>query len=158
MYLTITTTHAPATDLGFLLHKRPGKLHTLELSFGRVHIFYPEATEERCTASVLLDIDPIGLVRNPNGLRGEGGLLDQYVNDRPYLSSSFTSVALARAFGTAFSGRSKNRHLAEAEIPLEIGLAVLPCRGGEGFLRRLFEPLGYKVEAARLTLDEKFPE
>jgi 3' terminal RNA ribose 2'-O-methyltransferase Hen1 len=159
MYLTITTTHAPATDLGFLLHKRPGKLHTLELSFGRVHIFYPEATEERCTASVLLDIDPIGLVRNPNGLRGEGGLLDQYINDRPYVSSSFTSVALARAFGTAFSGRSKNRQsLAEAEIPLEIGLAVLPCRGGEGFLRRLFEPLGYKVEAARLTLDEKFPE
>src|SRR5437868_5963844 len=116
MYLTITTTHRPATDLGYLLHKRPGKLHSLSLSFGQVYVFYPEASEERCTAAVLLDIDPVELVRKPSGPRGEGGLLDQYVNDRPYVSSSFTSVALARAFSTAFGGRSKSRQsLAESE-------------------------------------------
>jgi 3' terminal RNA ribose 2'-O-methyltransferase Hen1 len=159
MYLTITTTHEPATDLGYLLHKRPGKLHSVSLSFGLVHVFYPEATEERCTAAVLLDIDPVELVRKPSGPRGEGGLLDQYVNDRPYVSSTFTSVALARAFGTAFGGRSKSRpSLADSEIPLEVEIAVVPCRGGEAFLRRLFEPLGYRVNAARHLLDEKFPE
>src|SRR2546423_1778031 len=130
MYLTITTTHSPATDLGYLLHKRPGKLHSVSLSFGQAHIFYPEASEERCTVAVLLEIDPVELVRKPNGPRGDGGLLDQYVNDRPYVSSSFTSVALARAFGTALSGRSKVRQeLADTALPLEIMIAVIPCRG-----------------------------
>jgi 3' terminal RNA ribose 2'-O-methyltransferase Hen1 len=159
VYLTITTTHAPATDLGFLLHKKPGKLHSVSLSFGQAHVFYPEATEARCTAALLIEVDPVDLVRKPGGPSGEGGLLDQYVNDRPYVSSSFTSVALARAFGTAISGRSKNRQeLAEAELPLEVRIAVIPCRGGEVFLRRLFEPLGYEVAAAHHPLDEQFQE
>lgn len=159
MYLTITTTHTPATDLGYLLHKRPGKLHTVALSFGNAHVFYPEATEARCTAALLFEVDPVELVRKPGGPSGEGGLLDQYVNDRPYVSSSFTSVALARTFGTALSGRSKSKQeLADAELPLEVRIAVLPCRGGEAFLHRLFEPLGYAVTANRYPLDEKFPE
>jgi 3' terminal RNA ribose 2'-O-methyltransferase Hen1 len=159
MYLTITTTNTPATDLGYLLHKRPGKLHTVELSFGKAHVFYPEASDTRCTAALLLEVDPIELVRKPGGPSGEGGLLDQYVNDRPYVSSSFTSVALARAFGTALGGRSKSKQeLADAELPLEVRIAVLPCRGGEAFLHRLFEPLGYVVSARRHPLDEKFPD
>lgn len=159
MYLTISTTHHPATDLGYLLHKRPGKLHTVSLAFGDAHIFYPEATAERCTAALLLDIDPVGMVRRPGGPSGEGGLLDQYVNDRPYVCSSFTSVALARAFSTALAGRSKDRQdLADAEIPLEINLSVVPSRGGEAFLRSLFGPLGYTVQSARLPLDTQFPE
>jgi len=158
MYLTISTTHKPATDLGYLLHKRPGKLHSVSLSFGQAHVFYPEATVERCTAALLLEIDPVELVRGRQGPRGEGGLLDQYVNDRPYVSSSFTSVAIARAFGTALGGRSKGRQeLADKEIPLDVRLAMIPCRGGDGFLGRLFEPLGYTVRATRHVLDEKFP-
>ena len=145
MYLTISTTHDPATDLGYLLHKRPGKLHSIPLSFGQAHIFYPEASDARCTAALLIEVDPIGLVRRQGGPSGEGGLLDQYVNDRPYVSSSFTSVALTRAFGTAISGRSKLRQeLADLPLPLEIQIASVPCRGGEPFLRRLFEPLGYQ--------------
>src|SRR5215467_4710102 len=99
MYLTISTTHQPATDLGYLLHKSPGNMHSVELSFGVARVFYPNASPERCTAGLLLEIDPVDLVRGRRGPRGEGGLLDQYVNDRPYVSSSFTSVALARAFG-----------------------------------------------------------
>lgn len=159
MYLTISTTHRPATDLGYLLHKRPGKLHSVPLSFGTVHVFYPVATDDKCTAAMLLEVDPVELVRKPSGPRGEGGLLDQYVNDRPYVSSSFTSVALARAFGTALGGRSKARQqLADKALPIEIGLAVIPCRGGEDFLRRLFEPLGYQVRAERHVLDAKFPD
>ena len=159
VYLTISTTHAPATELGYLLHKRPGKLHSISVSFGEAHIFYPEATSDRCTAALLLEVDPVGLVRKPGGPSGEGGLLDQYVNDRPYVCSSFTSVALARAFGTALAGRSKDRQdLADAEIPFTVQLAVVPCRGGEAFLRMLFEPLGYHVEATRQPLDDHFPE
>lgn len=159
MYLTISTTHSPATDLGYLLHKRPGKLHSVVLSFGTAHVFYPEATDARCTAALLIEVDPVELVRKPGGPSGESGLLDQYVNDRPYASSSFTSVALARAFGTALGGRSNSRQeLADTALPLEVYIPVLPCRGGEPLLRRLFEPLGYEIKANRLGLDEKFPE
>lgn len=156
MLLTIATTHSPATDLGYLLHKHPERLQSFELSFGKAHVFYPEASSERCTAALLLDIDPVGLVRKQ---RGEGEALEQYVNDRPYVASSFLSVAIAQVFGTALAGRSKDKpELAETAIPLTAKLAVLPCRSGEEFLRRLFEPLGYTVTAQRHVLDEKFLE
>ena len=144
MLLTISTTHRPATDLGYLLHKNPARAQSFELSFGRAHVVYPEASEERCTAALILDIDPVGLVRGRRGPEGEGGLLMQYVNDRPYVASSFLSVAMSDVFGTAMTGRSKERpELAASPVPLEARIAVLPCRGGEELLRRLFEPLGY---------------
>jgi len=159
MLLTITNTQPPATDLGYLLHKNPARPQSFDLSFGRAHIFYPEATDERCSASLLLDVDPVGLVRNRRGPGGEGRALEQYVNDRPYVASSFLSVAIAQVFGSALAGRSKERQsLVEVRLPLEAAISVLPCRGGEEFLRRLFEPLGYVVSARRLALDDKFPE
>ncbi len=122
-------------------------------------MFYPEASEERCTAALLLDVDPIGLVRNRRGPAGEGYTLAQYVNDRPYVGSSLLSVAIAQVYGTALQGRSKQRQeLAEQPLSLAARLAVLPCRGGEVFLRKLFEPLGYEVSATRHVLDEQFPD
>ena len=158
MLLTITTTHKPATDLGYLLHKNPAKLHSFDLSFGKAHVFYPEATAEQCSAALLLDVDPVGLVRGKRG-QHEGGTLDQYVNDRPYVLSSFLSVAMGRTFGTAMSGRSKGRQeLADQAIPLSAKLTVISCRPGEGLIRELFEPLGYVVTAERHPLDEKFQE
>jgi len=159
MWLTITTTHQPATDLGHLLRKNPARVQSFDLSHGKAHVFYPEATDERCTAALLLDVDPIGLVRNRRGPAGEARMLDQYVNDRPYVSSSFLSVAIAEVFGSALSGKSKDRpDLVDLAIPLVARLAVLPCRGGEELLRRLFEPLGYAVHLTPHALDEKFPE
>lgn len=159
MLLTITTTHQPATDLGYLLHKNPARVQRFSLSFGAAHVVYPEATAERCTAALLLDVDPVALVRGRRGPEGEGGLLMQYVNDRPYVASSFLSVAMADVFGTAMAGRSKERpELAERAIPLEARLATAPCRGGEEFLRRLFEPLGYAVHAEAQLLDPAIPE
>lgn len=159
MLLTIATTYRPATDLGYLLHKHPARPQSFPLAFGQAHVFYPEATPERCTAALLLDVDPIGLVRDRQGPSGEGRTLEQYVNHRPYVASSFLSVAIARVFGTALGGRSNERpELADTPIPLEAGLAVLPCRGGEGLLRRLFEPLGYRVAARGHALDDRFPE
>lgn len=158
MILTISTTHRPATDLGYLLHKNPARLQSFNTTFGRAHVFYPEASENRCSAALLLDVDPVGLVRGKGGRR-EGRALEQYVNDRPFVASSFMSVAISDLFGTAMNGRSKERpELAEAAIPLEIDIDVLPCRGGDGFLRRLFEPLGYEVTAEQYPLDETFPE
>jgi len=159
MLLTLTTTHTPATDLGYLLHKNPGRAQSFELSFGQAHVFYPEASESRCTAALLLDIDPVGLVRNRRGPAGEGGTLEQYVNDRPYAASSFLSVAIAQVYGSALAGKSRERpELAKMALPLQARLAVVPCRGGEGFLRRLFEPLGYAVSARQHPLDERFPD
>jgi 3' terminal RNA ribose 2'-O-methyltransferase Hen1 len=159
MLLTITYTGNPATDLGYLLHKSPSRVHSFEQVFGKAHVFYPETSAERCTAALLLEIDPIGLVRNRRGPSGEAHMLEQYVNDRPYAASSFLSVAIARTFGTAITGRSKERQeLADTPLPLEARIAVLPCRGGENLLRRLFEPLAYEVTALRHPLDRKFPE
>jgi 3' terminal RNA ribose 2'-O-methyltransferase Hen1 len=159
MLLTITTTTPPATDLGYLLHKNPARCQSFPLSFGQAHVFYPEAGPERCTAALLLDVDPVGLVRDRRGPAGEGHSLEQYVNDRPYVASSFLSVAIAQVFGSALAGRSKDRPtLADTPLPLQARLAVLPCRGGETFLRRLFEPLGYAVTAQGHPLDERFPE
>lgn len=159
MLLTITTTHTPATDLGYLLGKNPARVQAFDLAYGRVHVFYPEATAESCTAALLLDIDPVGLVRNRRGPAGEGHALEQYVNDRPYVASSFLSVAIAQVFGSALGGRSKERQeLADKPIPLVAKLAALPCRGGEGILRKLFEPLGYHVCAEPHVLDTKFAD
>jgi 3' terminal RNA ribose 2'-O-methyltransferase Hen1 len=159
MLLTITTTSEPATDLGFLLHKNPARAHDAQLSFGTVRVVYPEADDTRCTAAVLVDIDPVGLVRDRRGPRGNEFSLAQYVNDRPYAASSFMSQALTKMFGTAMSGRSKERpELADTPIALELHLPVVPCRGGEDILRQLFEPLDYEVVAAAIPLDPTFPE
>ena len=154
MLLTITTTHQPATDLGYLLHKNPARCQTFPAGFGQIHVFYPEAGADRCTAALLLDVDPVGLVRKDGG-----GALDQYVNDRPYVASSFLSVAINSVLGTAMTGRSKERQaLADTTIPLEAMLAAVPARGGEAVLRGLFEPLGYSVTIEAHPLDPQFPD
>lgn len=153
MLLTITSTTPPATDLGYLLHKNPARVQTFELGFGNAHVFYPEATPERCTAALLLEVDPVRLVR------GRTDMPEQYVNDRPYVVSSFMSVAIAQVFGTALAGICKDRpDLVQTPIPLQAHLAVLPCRGGEELLRRLFEPLRYTVQAQSHLLDEMHPD
>lgn len=143
MFLSIATTHQPATDLGFLLHKHPDRLHEAELPSGRALLFYPEATAERCEAVLMLEIDPVGLVR---GKGSAEGLVDQYVNDRPYAASSFLSVAIARLLRSAMAGTSKERpDLAVGPLPLEARITPLPARGGEALVRSLFEPLGWAV-------------
>ncbi len=144
MFLSISTTHHPATDLGFLLHKHPERVHETELPFGKAIVFYPQAEDTRCEAALVLDIDPIGLVRGKG--RAEG-LLDAYVNDRPYAASSFLSVAMGRALRTAMSGASRERQeIAETDIPLEVIVTPLPARGGVRLVHELFEPLGWFVE------------
>ncbi|MFN2607173.1 MAG: 3' terminal RNA ribose 2'-O-methyltransferase Hen1 [Acidimicrobiales bacterium] len=159
MLLTLTTTHQPATDLGFLLHKHPDRVHEANTAFGTVRVIYPEATPERCTAALLVEVDPIGLVRNRSGPQGDAMSMASYVNDRPYAASSFLSVAMAKVLGTALAGRSKDRpDLADTPIPLSVRLPAVPCRGGEPLLRRLFEPLGYRVTASPIPLDPTFPQ
>lgn len=146
MLLTISTTYKPATDLGYLLHKNPARVQDFSLPFGRAHVFYPEANEERCTVALLLDVDPIALVRGRSSSNRDGGFLSEYVNDRPYVASSFLSVAISRVFGSALGGRSKERpELMGRPIPVTARISALPCRGGEDVARRLFEPLGYEV-------------
>ena len=158
MLLTISTIHKPATDLGYLLHKNPARLQTEDLSFGKAYVFYPDASDDLCTAALLIEVDPVALVRG-RGPAGEGGQLEQYVNDRPYTANSFLSVALGRIFSTAMSGRSKDRpELAETAIPLTAHLPVIAARGGEDLVKRLFEPLGYTVQIQGSRLDDKFPE
>jgi len=157
--LTITTTHRPATDIGYLLGKNPNRLQTFPVAVGQVHVFYPVAREDECTVALLMDIDPVSLVRGRRGSGTDAGLLGQYVNDRPYVASSFLSVAIASVFGSGMKGYTKDRpELADTPIPLTARIPTVPCRGGESFLRKLFEPLGYRVECRQLPLDGRFPE
>jgi 3' terminal RNA ribose 2'-O-methyltransferase Hen1 len=163
--MTIGTTgnaRDPATDLGFLLHKHPDRAQRFSTSYGDAHVFYPEATPERCTAALLLEVDPVSLVRRGKG-KGRGGAhgpaLAQYVNDRPYAASSLLAVALRTVFSSALKGRCDARpELAGRELTLRIDVPVLPARGGPDLVRRLLEPLGWAVEAEELPLDEEFPE
>ena len=146
--LTISTTRAPATDLGYLLHKHPGRVQSFEVSSGTAHVFYPEAAQERCTAALLLEVDPVGLVRGP----GDG--ITHYVNDRPYAASSLLAVALKGVFGTALTGRCDARpELAATAIPLEIRVPSLRCNGGAELAARVFGPLGWQVAAEPVPLD-----
>jgi 3' terminal RNA ribose 2'-O-methyltransferase Hen1 len=159
MLLTITTTHKPASDLSYLLHKHPAKVQEVEIAAGKAHIFYPEVSEDRCTVSLLLDIDPVGLVRRGNGPAGNEFALEQYVNDRPYVASSFMIAAIAQAFSTAMNGRCKDKpELVSVPMPFEVQLPVLPVRGGENVVRQLFEPLGYKIELQKHVVDPQFPD
>lgn len=156
MLLTISTTHKPATDLGFLLHKNPDRVHQVDLSFGKAIMVFPDAAEDRCTFALTVHVDPVALVR---GKGKTDGLLDQYVNDRPYAASSFLSVAISRALNTATAGRSKERQdLADSPIPLEIAITPLAVRGREGIVEDMFTPLGYQVETETLQLDPVNPD
>ena len=126
MLLTIRTTHQPATDLGFLLHKHPEHVHTREFPLGNATVFYSEASEESCTAAVLLDVDPVGMVR---GRGGKGGAENQYVNDRPYVASSLLWVVLSRWFNSALAGAAApaGRPRRRAAPPGSLRLARSAC-------------------------------
>ncbi|MFV2112345.1 3' terminal RNA ribose 2'-O-methyltransferase Hen1 [Micromonospora sp. LOL_025] len=166
MLLTLTTTHRPATDLGHLLVKHPDRAHSFDVPVGTAHVFYPEAGEQRCTAALLLDVDPLRLA----GVRGKGRgrqqaptpdsfTLGRYVNDRPYAASSLLSSALSKVYRSALRGESRERpELARTPIPLEVRVPVLRCRGGADVAVRMFGPLGWAVTAAPIPLDERHPE
>lgn len=156
--LTVSTTHRPATDLGYLLHKHPDRVQEFRQSFGAATIFYPEVSDERCTVALLLEVDPVRLARSRAKSTPDFSLA-QYVNDRPYAASSLLGVAMADVFSTARAGRCAARQeLADSAIPLEIAIPVLPCRGGPEIAHRLFEPLGWTVEAEPIELDDAFPQ
>lgn len=160
MLLRIATTHRPATDLGYLLHKHPERVQRFGLSFGAAHVFYPEANDERCEFALLLDVDPVALARGKKkGGPQDAGGLGHYVNDRPYVASSFMSVAISQVLGSALAGRCKDRaELVVEPLPLELSVSAIPSRRGSDLLERLFEPLGYEVESTRHELDAEFPE
>lgn len=156
MLLTISTINKPASDLGYLLHKNPANIQSFPIAFGKAHVFYPEVTEDRTTVALLLDIDSLELMKRR---RSRGNFVESYINDRPYVASSFLSVAIAKVFGSALNGTSKERsELAGKNIPLEAKVTVVKSKNGEKLLRSLFEPLGYIVEVQSYTLDNKFPE
>lgn len=157
MLLTVSTSMPRATDLGHLLHKHPDRVQSFALPVGTAHVFYPEASAERCTAALLLEVDPVALARS--GGKGDRFTLGQVVNDRPYAASSLLAVAVKQVFGSASAGRSQSLpELAATAIPLELEVAAVPGRAGEDLIRRLFEPVGWTVTTATAPLDPTVPE
>ena len=162
MLLTLTTTPPPgqpwpATDLGFVLMKHPQRVLERELPFGKAVVFYPEASSERTTAALLLEVDPVALSRTTRA--GDGAPLEPYVNDRPYAAGSFLAVALRDAFGTAMTGKSRERQeLADTPLPLTVEVPCIASRGPADLSRNLFGPLGYDVQTQPIPLDPLYPE
>ena len=157
MLLTITYEGENTQELGYLLHKNPERAQQFELNYGKAYVFYPEVSDGRTTAALLLDIDPIDLARGKLGST-DGGLFD-YVNDRPYASTSFMSSAIARVFGTAMSGKCEKRQaLADTPLKLTTKIYSLKDNGDVNLATQLFEPLGYTVTTERAVLDSQFPE
>jgi 3' terminal RNA ribose 2'-O-methyltransferase Hen1 len=153
--LTISTTMPSAADLGYLVHKHPDKAQEFSLPVGTAHVVWPEVSDARSTVALLLEVDPIALVR---GRKDDSFSLAQYVNDRPYATSSMFAVALGTVFRTAMAGICKARpDLASQAIPLELRLPAVPSRGGHDLITRLFEPLGWDVEATSIPLDPTVP-
>jgi len=158
MLLTISTTDKPATDLGYLVHKNPTKSQGRKLPFGTVNVFYPEATRDKCTLAILLEIDPLHLARGKAG-GVQNAPLAPYVNDRPYACSSFMSIALSRVFGQTLNGSCREKpELVDRPMDLKASISVLPSKPGETFLKSLFQPLGYRVDSVPHLLDSSFPE
>lgn len=161
MFFSLSVRGPNATDLGYLLHKHPAKVQAFALNFGTAHIFYPSAAADECTAVMAIEFDNIGVARaRQSSGAADHGLLSSYVNDRPFVASSFLSVAIAQVFGSALNGLCNTRPQLVGQLwPMSATLAVVPCRrGGERFLRELFEPLGYALEFARVPLDPVHPE
>ncbi len=157
MLLTITYEGHKTQELGFLLHKNPDRAQQFELNWGKAYVFYPEVTDERTTAALLVDIDPLDLARGRAGSK-DGGLFE-YVNDRPYATTSFVSTAISRVFATALSGRCDKRpELADTPLDLTVCLYSLKDAGRYELADKLFEPLGYEVSYSKSVLDERFPE
>lgn len=156
MLLTVSTTMPDATDLGYLLHKHPERVQAFPQPSGTAHVFYPEALPHRCTAALVLEVDPVGLARSRGGDRLA---LGSFVNDRPYAASSLLAIALKQVFRSALAGRCDARpELAARAIPLELHLPSLPCAEGPGLVRRLFEPLGWRVDVTAGALAPEHPE
>ncbi|MEZ0446288.1 3' terminal RNA ribose 2'-O-methyltransferase Hen1 [Cellulomonas sp. ICMP 17802] len=152
MFLTLTSTADSASDLGFLLHKHPDRVQTFDLSVGRAHVFYPESDDRRCTVALLLEVDPVELVRG--GRFGNGQALAAYVNDRGYAASSLLAVALGRVFRSAMAGTCATRpDLVGVPLPLEVRVPAVPDDGDPELVGRLFEPLGWTVAVGVAPLD-----
>ncbi|MCC2314360.1 3' terminal RNA ribose 2'-O-methyltransferase Hen1 [Cellulomonas xiejunii] len=160
MLLTLSAAGPDAADLGYLLHKHPGRVQAFDQSFGVAHVFYPEASDERCTVALLLEVDPVGLVRQKgrSAPRDVAFSLAQYVNDRPYAASSMLAVALGKVFRTAMTGRCELRpELPARRWDLNVHVPAVPCRGGVEAAVRLFAPLGWQVDARPVPLDPTVP-
>ncbi|GAA1320824.1 hypothetical protein GCM10020360_25520 [Nonlabens tegetincola] len=156
--MTLSTTTEPVEDLTYLLHKHPGRAHTRKLSVGATSVFCTELSDVRCTVALLLEVDPIGLLRG-QGAALESFTLGQYVNDRPYVASSLLTGAVRGVYGTALAGTCDARpERVNVPLDLEVHLPTVACADGQQLIERLFAPLGWRVEAGALPLDPEVPE
>jgi 3' terminal RNA ribose 2'-O-methyltransferase Hen1 len=160
MLLTISAERSPAleapSDLGYLLHKHPDRVQSFSVYGGTAHVFYPEVGIDRCTAAMVLEVDPVALVRGRSG-SNDGFALGQYVNDRPYVASSLMSVALGKVLRSALNGRCVGHEkLVDSALDLTISLPAVP--GNPDLVRRLFSPMGWDVAATPIGLDATRPE
>jgi 3' terminal RNA ribose 2'-O-methyltransferase Hen1 len=152
MMLSIACKNLSEEELGFLLHKNPARVHPLDLSFGKVYVFFDEPPEgHQAQVCLLVDVDPLAMVQGRGGLGHQDAL---YVNDRPYVASSLLASAVTKVFGTALSGRCKERpELVDREIEWTFAMPFVARGSMLNALFHLFEPLGYEFDPDLLNYD-----
>ena len=145
MLIAITSRTRPASDLGYALHKHPDRVQQFDVGYGKATVFYPVASEDECTFVMVVEVDPVRLARGPEHTRG-GGLVTDYVTDRPYAASSMLAVAIGKVLSTATAGRcEKKPELAAKPMDLEVEISTVRNLAQDR-VRSLFTDLGYKVE------------
>jgi hypothetical protein len=115
MFLTITLLAAPATDLGYLLHKNPSRVHRFDLSFGKATVFHPETSSDRCTACLLVEVDPIGMVNCCQRRAASDLQCWSEVSSAASRSTDSDRVAEARGPGGAVAGANAFRRQQHAK-------------------------------------------
>ncbi len=154
MVLNIKTTGENANNLGFLLHKHPSRYQTETLPYGTVHMFYPEISKELCSFVMFVEINSIALARTTKDNYSATFKLGHYVNDRPYVASSFLTTVISKFLGSALNGKcNKHPNLVEEQFSLEIEVSVVKSIKGKLQIANFFEPLGYKVSVEEKQLD-----
>ena len=155
MLLTITTTHGPATDLGYLLHKHPARFQSYDLSFGGRMSSTPRSDDDRCSACLLLDVDPVGIVRGKGAAEGLLVPVRQRSTLRRLVVPQRGDLAGLRL---GAPGPVQGPAGADDDPDPALGPAACHSRAGRRAVPEgVFEPLGYAVDAERHPLDERFP-
>jgi 3'' terminal RNA ribose 2''-O-methyltransferase Hen1 len=159
MLLTITYKGKDTQDLGYMLFKNPNRPQSVKLTTGSAYVYYPKVSDEETTIALLLDINSLDLAKGEKGKDVQPQSLFDYVNDRPYVASSFLATAMNKVFGTAISGRGDEyQELVDSKLNLSATIHMFPCPVDKERINKVFEPLGYEVNYETFLLDNKFPE
>jgi 3' terminal RNA ribose 2'-O-methyltransferase Hen1 len=159
MLLTITCRGENATDIGYVLRKRPGRLLRFDRNKNTIGVlmYWPRVEDDLCQFAMQLDIDPLDMSPRRPGAIAASNLFD-YVNDRPYATSRLMGSAIAWFLREALYDRPLPEgapdDVRERVFDLEARIFAFEERG---LAKDAFEALGYETDVTPHVLDDEHP-